>query len=224
MKRSEINQIIRDAEAFIADHQFHLPPFAFWSAEDWAAKGDEAREIIETGLGWDITDFGMGDYEKYGLFLFTIRNGYIANLKKGVGKLYAEKLLICDVNQITPMHFHWQKTEDIINRGGGTLCIKVYNATPDGASLADSDVTVKTDGLSRTVAAGDVVRLAPGESITLEPYCYHSFWAEGERVLAGEVSTVNNDSSDNRWHEAPGRFPQIEEDEPPLYLLVTDYA
>lgn len=222
MKRSEINQIIRDAKVFIAEHRFHLPPFAYWSPDDWATKGDEVREIMDAGLGWDITDFGMGDYEQYGLFLFTVRNGDIENLNTGMGKLYAEKLLIVGVDQITPMHFHWKKTEDIINRGGGILCIKLYNATPEG-KLADTDVTVKTDGITRTVKAGDVIRLTPGESITLEPYCYHSFWAEGGRVLAGEVSTVNDDSADNRWLDAPGRFPEIEEDESPLYLLVTDY-
>ncbi|NLB44577.1 MAG: D-lyxose/D-mannose family sugar isomerase, partial [Clostridiaceae bacterium] len=30
MKRSEINQILRDAEAFMREQQFYLPPFAFW--------------------------------------------------------------------------------------------------------------------------------------------------------------------------------------------------
>ena len=75
MKRSEINAIMREADAFIRAHGFHLPPFAYWTPEDWATKGDEVREIVECGLGWDITDFGSGDYAKVGLFLFTIRNG-----------------------------------------------------------------------------------------------------------------------------------------------------
>ena len=222
MKRSEINAIMREADAFIRQQGFHLPPFAYWTPEQWRSHGPEVREIVERKLGWDVTDFGLGDYEHYGLFLFTIRNGNPDNLKTGKGKVYAEKLLICGVDQITLCHFHWLKTEDIINRGGGKLCLQLHNATPDEA-LADTDVTVQVDGVSRTIPAGGIVTLAPGESITLEPYCYHKFWGEESPVLVGEVSTVNNDDTDNRFYEPVGRFPEIEEDEPPLYLLVNDY-
>jgi len=222
MKRSEINAIIRDTDEFIRRHCFHLPPFAYWTPDEWAAKGPEVREIVDHMLGWDITDFGLGDFANKGLFLFTIRNGDPANLKSGKGKLYAEKLLIAGVEQITPFHFHWLKTEDIINRGGGKLAVQVYNATPD-EGLADTDVVVNTDGWVRTVAAGSVIVLSPGESITLLPYCYHSFWGLEETVLVGEVSTVNDDNTDNRFYEPIDRFPEIEEDEAPLYLLVNDY-
>jgi D-lyxose ketol-isomerase len=222
MKRSEINQIIRAAGRFIGEHGFHLPPFAYWTPADWQSKGPEVREIVDKRLGWDITDFGQGDYRRLGLFLFTIRNGDLANLQTGKGKLYAEKLLIVDVDQITPFHFHWLKTEDIINRGGGKLMVQVYNATAE-EGLADTPVTVSTDGVVRTLPAGGIVVLAPGESITLTPYCYHKFWGAEARVLVGEVSTVNDDSADNRFLDPVGRFPAIEEDEPPLYPLVGDY-
>ena len=119
MNRSEINTIMRDADAFLRQHQFHLPPFAYWSPEEWAGKGDKVSEIVERRLGWDITDFGSGDYAHTGLFVFTIRNGLAANLKLGKGKLYAEKILVVGVDQVTPLHYHWTKVEDIINRGGG---------------------------------------------------------------------------------------------------------
>jgi len=59
---------------------------------------------------------------------------------------------------------------------------------------------------------------------TIPPRLYHRFWADGGRVLAGEVSLVNDDQADNRFYEPNGRFPTIEEDEPPLYLLCSDYA
>lgn len=223
MKRSEINQIIRKADAFIQEHRFCLPPFAYWTPEEWAAKGPEVRQIVEAGLGWDITDFGQGDYANFGLFLFTIRNGRVADLQNGRGRLYAEKLLICDPNQVTPLHFHWLKTEDIINRGGGNLVVQLYNATED-EQLADSEVTVLVDAVVRTAPAGAEIVLRPGESITLEPYQYHALWAEDARVLVGEVSTVNDDNTDNRFYQPIGRFPEIEEDEEPLYLLVNDYV
>lgn len=223
MKRSEVNAIIQDADAFIRSCGFHLPPFAYWTPLVWATKGPEVREIVERGLGWDITDFGSGDYRKVGLAVFTIRNGHPDNLKRGRGKLYCEKILVVDVDQVTPMHFHWTKTEDIINRGGGNLVIQLYNATPD-EGLADTDVTVSVDGVQRTVPAGGKVVLTPGESITLVDHCYHEFWAEGSRVLVGEVSLVNDDETDNRFYRPVGRFPEIEEDVPPLYLLIQDYA
>jgi len=223
MKRSEINAIMREADAFVKRHQFFLPPFAYWTPDDWRARGPEAREIVEHHLGWDITDFGSGDYGRCGLFLFTLRNGSSQNLARLRGKLYAEKILIVDVNQVTPFHFHWSKTEDIINRGGGKLLLQLYNATPD-EHFAETDVTVSTDGVERSLAAGDIVTLNPGESITLPDHLYHQFWAQEARVLAGEVSLVNDDQSDNRFYDAVGRFPAIEEDEPPLYLLCSDYA
>src|SRR5690606_9390704 len=205
MKRSEINQIIREADAFIRNQGFHLPPFAYWTPDEWRSKDQRVAEIVEKRLGWDITDFGSGDYARTGLFLFTLRNGDLAALQTGKGKLYAEKLLIVDVDQVTPLHFHWLKTEDIINRGGGKLMIQLYNATPD-EQLADTPVTVSTDGVVRTVEAGGVIALAPGESITLPPYCYHKFWGAESRVLVGEVSTVNDDSADNRFFDPVGRF------------------
>ena len=222
MKRSEINAIMRDADAFLRERNFCLPPFAYWSPEDWTRKGPEVREIVDNGLGWDITDFGQGDYLNLGLFLFTLRNGTPENLKVKQGKIYAEKIMIVDPNQVTPMHFHWAKTEDIINRGGGNLVIRLYNATDDGG-LAESPVSVSMDGVRRTVSAGDAVVLTPGESITLPPLLYHSFWGSGSRVLVGEVSAVNDDQQDNRFHRPIGRFPDIVEDESPLYLLVNDY-
>lgn len=119
MKRSEVNNIMKEADAFMKSHGFFLPPFAYWTPDEWRAKGPEVREIVQNQMGWDITDFGQGNYEQFGLFLFTLRNGSVANLRSGRGKTYAEKVLIVDVDQITPMHFHWDKTEDIINRGGG---------------------------------------------------------------------------------------------------------
>lgn len=222
MKRSEINEIMREADAFIREHRFYLPPFAYWTPQDWATKGEEVREIVENRLGWDITDFGKGDYRNFGLFLFTIRNGNPKNLETCTGKIYAEKLLIVEVDQITPLHTHWVKTEDIINRGGGKLAIQLYNAAEDG-ELADTDITVSLDGVRHTFKAGEIVRLSPGESITLPTGLYHKFWAEESKVLVGEVSMVNDDYTDNRFYRPVGRFPDVEEDEEPLYLLVNDY-
>lgn len=222
MKRSEINTVIRDADAFLRAHQFYLPPFAYWTPDDWRAKGEDVYEIYERRLGWDLTDFGQGDFENLGLTLFTIRNGEINPPSPEKAKTYAEKILIVDDGQVTPMHFHWHKMEDIINRGGGDLLIEVYNATPDH-QLADTEVVMSLDGVKQRMAPGTVLELKPGESVTLEPYHYHKFWGRGGRVLVGEVSKVNDDSADNCFLEPLGRFPTIEEDEPPLYLLVNDY-
>jgi len=222
MKRSEINALIRDADAFFKAHGWNLPPFAYWTPADWSRRGPEVREIVEHGLGWDVTDFGSGKFEKIGLLLFSLRNGSLADLHKGGGKVYAEKLMIVGAGQVTPCHFHWTKVEDIINRGGGRLVIQLYNATAD-ENLADTEVLVSTDGVLRRVPSGSVLRLAPGESITLPTRMYHRFWGEGGRVLVGEVSTVNDDHTDNRFVEPIGRFPDIEEDEEPLYPLCSEY-
>lgn len=221
MKRSEINSIIRSANAFMSEKQFVLPPWSKWDVKDWIKNKIESEEIIRNMLGWDITDFGSGDFYKRGLFLFTIRNGKF-NVDK---KPYAEKIMIVEENQETPMHFHWSKMEDIINRGGGNLVIELYNATSEN-KLDTTTVHFKTDGITRTVEAGGKVILTPGESICLEPGMYHRFYGEAGKgkVLVGEVSMVNDDSKDNCFYETVGRFPVIEEDEKPLHLLVCDYS
>ena len=220
MKRSEINKIILENIEFIDKMNFKLPKFAYFSPEEWSEKGSEYDEIRENMLGWDVTDYGHGDFRNIGLFLFTIRNG---NINKP-GKSYAEKLLISDEDQYSPMHFHHNKMEDIINRGGGNLIVEVYNATEDD-QLANTDVTVYIDGHTEVVPAGTKIRLTPGESITLPQRQYHAFWAEKGfgKVLIGEVSMVNDDNVDNRFYEPQGRFPTIEEDEEPIYLLCNEY-
>lgn len=222
MKRSAINRILRDAIAFFEQHQFHLPPYAHWTPEQWKQQGRQADEIRHAMLGWDLTDFGTGDFFRCGLTLFTLRNG---NLKdSNPPKPYAEKIMIVGEDQITPMHFHWAKMEDIINRGGGNLLLELYNAD-DHEALADTPVRVSTDGVLRYLAPGSIVRLTPGESITLPQRLYHRFWGEPGKgkVLVGEVSAVNNDTADNRFLEPLGRFPAIEEDEPPFRLLCSEY-
>jgi D-lyxose ketol-isomerase len=223
MKRSEINRIMRQADIFIRAQGFRLPPFAYFSTEEWAKMGPEAEEIASNSLGWDITDFGSGRYDEIGLFMFTVRNGHPTNWSSKSGKLYCEKIMIVEVGQVTPMHFHWNKMEDIINRGGGDLLIQLYNSTADEDLDMQKSISVSMDGVKKTIEPGGIVRIAPGESISLPSYLYHTFWGEGSTVLVGEVSLVNDDHTDNRFHQPVGRFPQVEEDVTPLYLLVNDY-
>lgn len=222
MKRSKINKVIKDMEELIKNKQFMLPPFTKWTPDDWATKGPEYDEIRDNKLGWDITDFGLENFDKIGFALITLRNGNQNNNK--YKKTYAEKLLMLYPNQSAPMHYHWSKMEDIINRGGNDVYITVYNGTEDGRRL-DTDVEINTDGKLTTVHAGAKILLKPGESITISRYMYHDFYVpnEGGPVLLGEVSMCNDDDKDNRFYEPIGRFPEIEEDELPYRLLCNEY-
>jgi len=222
MKRSEINQIMRNAVEFVEEMKFLLPPFAYWTPGDWKKKGHEYDEIRDNMLGWDITDFGSGDFYDTGLLMFTVRNGSLV-MDKYV-KPYAEKILIVEEGQITPYHFHWQKMEDIINRGGGNLMVKVYASTKAG-EFSKGPVKISMDGRNYAVKAGTVIKVVPGQSITLPTGQYHKFWAEkgAGKILLGEISKVNDDRTDNRFYEKVGRFPEIEEDAAPLYLLSNGY-
>ncbi len=223
MKRSEINRIMRDAIEFIKAEKFYLPKFAYWTMEDWKTKGPEIKEILDNQLGWDITDFGTGDFQKTGLILFTIRNGNSKDETK-YAKPYCEKLLIVEEGQDTPMHHHYSKKEDIINRGGGILQIQLYQSS-DRDELLDEPVTVSLDGIKTTVSPGGIVELEPGDSIYLPPDVYHKFWGKKGtgKILVGEVSTVNDDYADNKFYKELKRFSEIEEDEAPLHLLYDDY-
>ena len=224
MKRSAINEILGHTRQFFSQHDVHLPPFASFPPTQWR-KLDAAAwsEVFDLKLGWDVTAFGGNNFAAQGLTLFTLRNGS----PKGMPyeKCYAEKIMHVRDAQVTPMHFHWRKREDIINRGGGNVLIRVYNSLPDESIDYTSDVTVHTDGRAYTVPAGTQIRLTPGESIYITQRLYHDFEVEpgtGD-VLLGEVSQCNDDSIDNRFNPPMGRFPAIEEDEPPYRLLCTEY-
>lgn len=121
---------------------------------------DEIRECM---LGWDITDYGMGAFDQFGFSLITLRNGKLKMADK-YPKVYAEKLLFLKEGQYAPNHFHWFKTEDIINRGGGNVLIRVYNSRSDEEIDTQSPVMVYSDGRQYTVSAGTQVRLTPGEN------------------------------------------------------------
>ncbi len=221
MKRSQVNAIVRDGIEFVRRCNFALPPFAFWTPDDWKAKGHECDEIRDSMLGWDVADFGRDDFDRYGILLFTIRNGDPRN--PGAGKSYCEKIIISKEDQRCMLHFHWQKTEDIINRAGADLVIQLYDSDENGELDLGDPVTVSVDGVRTEVPAGGLVRLRAGQSISLVQGLYHEFWGDGGTVLVGEVSAVNDDTADNRFAEPVGRFPHVEEDEPPLHYLCNEY-
>ncbi|UZD90383.1 D-lyxose/D-mannose family sugar isomerase [Cognatishimia activa] len=223
MKRSRINQIMAEADEMIRHYGFTLPPFAYWTPEEFKARTGDAQHLVEARCGWDITDYGDGRFDEMGLFLFTLRNGRLADLQRGGGMCYAEKLLISRQDQLSPMHTHVIKAEDIINRGGATLVIELFGSDDQGNFAGDEGGTVWCDGIRRDYSAGEKIKLAPGESITLQPGDWHAFWGEGGDVLIGEVSTVNDDETDNVFREPIGRFADIVEDEAPTHLLVSDY-
>ena len=224
MKRSEINRALKEMEQMCRKQGFPLPPFCQYTPEQWQQLGHDYDEIRDCMLGWDITDYGRGDFDRFGFSLITIRNGN-RSMPEKYPKVYAEKLLYLKEGQYAPNHFHWSKTEDIINRGGGNVLIRVYNSLPDEEIDYHSEVTVSMDGRVLRVPAGTDLRLTPGESIQITPYLYHDFTVEPGTgpVLLGEVSQCNDDNTDNRFHPPVGRFPAIEEDEPPYRLLCNEY-
>ena len=224
MERSEINEILEESDRFIRSFGYVMPPFAYWSPQEMRARtASDAGAIRANRLGWDITDYGQGRFEDLGLFLFTVRNGSAADLAAGRGMLYAEKIMISRKDQLSPMHRHNIKAEDIINRGGGKLVLELFAAAEDGSIDPSADVAIPTDGVVRKLPAGGLLKLDPGESVTLMPGVWHAFWGEGGDVLIGEVSTVNDDLTDNVFREPIGRFSTIIEDEKPRHLLVSDY-
>lgn len=224
MDRSTINGIIEESDAFIRSHGYIMPPFAYWTPDELKMRTSrDSAAILDARLGWDITDYGQEKFAELGLFLFTVRNGVMADLAKGRGMLYAEKIMISRKDQLSPMHRHDLKAEDIINKGGGTLTLELFNSNSDGSIDETSEVSVPCDGSLRTVDAGGLLKLNPGESVTLMPGIWHAFWGEGADVLIGEVSTVNDDLTDNIFREPIGRFSNVNEDVAPKHLLVSDY-
>ena len=228
MKRSTVNHVIETAKEVFATVGLALPPFAHWTIADWQSKGPECDEIRQCLLGWDVTDFGQGNFEVIGRVLFTLRNGAKSYPS---GKDYAEKLILDPENQKPPRHYHRHKMEDIINRGGGNILVRLCKATADGQESPE-DFTMQVNGVTTAIKAGQVLRLTPGESLCIPPRTIHQFWGEegtgiklgGKRyTVSGEVSRVCDDFDDNCWLEPCERFITFDEDEPRKHYLVHEY-
>lgn len=216
MKRSELNGYMRDALKFADKMNYKLPPFVRFTCDDWKSKGEDCREIAENYMGWDVTDFGTGDFMKSGLILLTLRNG--ANTEK-YPKNYGEKLMIAFDRQITPYHMHKRKMEDIINRGGALLVLQCFYLEGDH-EISNKPVEVSIDGQVKVFKPCERIELKEGESICLTKELYHSFWGEGGCILIGEVSQYE-DYHDDTFYDEFGlevRMKMIE-DEPVLYPL-----
>ncbi|EJJ1248345.1 D-lyxose/D-mannose family sugar isomerase [Salmonella enterica] len=222
MKRSFLNRKIDEAHAFAKRFQITLPEFAYYTLEDWKQKDlSRWQEVFDLQLGWDLTDFGGGNFSAMGLGLFTLRNGSLTD--KRYPKSYAEKMLLVGEQQETPFHFHFSKMEDILNRGGGDLCMQIYHATTDEQLDTQRAVEISVDGCKHVLRPGEKLVLKPGQGVCFPPYTYHRFWAEKAPVLGWEVSMVNNDHTDNRFLVPLSRFAEIEEDEPVKWVLCNEY-
>jgi len=226
MKRSEINRAISQATETLDNLKFKLPPWGYWTAKDWQGVGSEADEIRTHGLGWIVTDFGSSQFDKVGLIIFVARNGCLKHGKPVDTITYAEKFMIVQPGQVTPYHFHWCKTEDLINRSGGRMAVELAWANDDEKSLSDKKVVVQVDGMTKNLKPSERLVLQPGQSVTFPPKLCHQFFGypDDGTILAGEVSSLNDDSTDNCFLGKPFARTAIDEDEPKKYLMIDEYA
>ncbi len=190
MQRSQINRAVRQASACFEAHHWHLPP----------------------NPAWDVTDFGLLDFDHQGLVLVNLAEE----------PEYCEKLMYARRNQTTPAHTHRLKKEDIICRSG-RLALQLWPDHPDDS--AGREFSVQVNRLPRTLVSGDLLHLESGERVTLVPGIWHAFWPTSEECIIGEVSTANDDANDNLFVDpSVGRFPDIEEDEPAIVRLLSEPA
>jgi D-lyxose ketol-isomerase len=229
LNRARVEASIAIAKVVFRHFHVALPPFAQWTTADWDQAGPDYQEARDCALGWDVTDFGSNDFTHIGRTLFTLRNGNIHDPR--YPKSYAEKLILDPEGQRAPAHFHRTKREDIINRGGGNICVQL-TSTDAHDQPAKTPLVVVVDGCRRTIASGETVRLTPGESLCIPPRTIHQFWGEagtGYRIdgvgytVSGEVSSVCDDVTDNFFFADLTRYPRIVEDAPRLHYLCNEY-
>lgn len=190
MKRSQINRAYQEASACFARHQWALPP---------APK-------------WDITDFGLGDFDRFGLTLINLAEE----------PEYCEKLMWARRGQTTPCHTHAKKKEDIICRNG-ELTLELWPNRPSSETDLPGGLTVSVNGAPQFLAPGEKLVLPAGSRVTLTPGIWHAFYPTSEECIIGEVSTANDDLNDNFFTNPDiGRFPGIEEDAPLTVRLLSE--
>jgi hypothetical protein len=174
----------------------------FFNANGWALPPNPA---------WDVTDFGLGSFSEFGLVLVNLAEE----------KEYCEKLMYAVANQITPIHAHKKKKEDIICRTG-ILNIQLWTQDPK-VDPTEAVFETKVSGKIQSVKSGEIMQLKAGERVTIVPGIWHCFYPGSPECIIGEVSTANDDLNDNFFSdERIGRFSDIEEDEPAIVKLVSD--
>lgn len=229
LKRSVIEAAVARAKEVFGHFGVRLPEWGYWSAAQWQTAGRDYDAIRDCRLGWDVTDFGSGNFASIGRTLFTVRNGRTDDPR--YPRSYAEKLILDPENQRAPAHFHRSKREDIICRFGGSLLVQLTAATQDGKP-SQRPLIAMVDGRAVGVPPGGVVRLLPGMSITIEPCVIHQFWGEagtGMQIdgigytVSGEISSVCDDAHDNVFLAPAERFPAIEEDVARQVYLCHEY-
>jgi D-lyxose ketol-isomerase len=157
---------------------------------------------------WDVTDCGLGHFAKIGLVLVNLAEH----------PEYCEKLMYARRHQVLPLHTHRRKKEDIICRAG-RLAIEIWKGHPQ-RTRKGAAFYLWRNGENVKVRSGQVLLLEAGERVTIVPGVYHAFWPENREAIIGEVSTANDDAHDNFFTDPRiGRFPLIEEDEPPVARL-----
>ena len=67
MKRSDINRCIRDMEKLIRENGFHLPRSVTGRRRSGSQKDMSMTRSATICFGWDITDYGLGDWNKVAL-------------------------------------------------------------------------------------------------------------------------------------------------------------
>jgi len=237
VKRSEINASILLARDFFGAYRFKLPKWAAWSAINWDYSGEEMQAIKDCQLGWDVTDFGLGDFTRQGMTFFMLRNGdpsrkpvpensedLPAETSKGLGRDYSEKIMLGQMNQTLPFIALKKRAHDLINRGGGDLVVQVHRSTPEHDLDEESRVPIQVNGIAYNIKAGGIVRLVPGDGLTLLPGIFHKYWTEKAGCIVGNISTTCNEAEDYLFLDPQSRrFPEIEPDESPIHLLHYEY-
>ena len=228
--RSLINAEVERAMQIAEHFGFALPEYAYWSPDQWLEVGADYDEVRQCMLGWDVTDFGSGNYCKIGRTLFTLRNG--RNDDARYTKSYAEKLLINPVGQQAPPHYHRNKREDIICRSPGVIAVRL-RATDDKGQPSEKMFNISVDGRQFRLKPDETIYLKDGQSVMIPPRTIHEFWCEQGAgfeadgvgyAISTEISSVCDDWNDNVFLvDGAERFPQIKEDEPARHVLVHEY-
>jgi D-lyxose ketol-isomerase len=190
MKRSEINRAFGEARESFARHHWALPP--------------RAR--------WDITDFGRGDFARFGLTLVTLT----------AEPEYGERLMFARRGQMTPCHSHYRKKEDLICRVG-ELSLRLWPTKPEADAAEAPVLEVAVDGESCRVTAGLMMVLGAGSRATIPAGVWHEFFPTSDECILSEVSTAGDDGQDVVFLDATvGRHPCIEEDAAAEVKLVSE--
>ncbi|WP_434579188.1 D-lyxose/D-mannose family sugar isomerase [Thermoanaerobacterium thermosaccharolyticum] len=137
---------------------------------------------------FEITDFGLNNFDKEGLLLLTYVNT----------ERYCAKEMVLFPHQTCPEHRHPKRGDGSEGKQETFRCrAGVVYLFVEGENNFDDTLLIKPpDGKEQFYTVKHLIKLLPGQQYTIKPNVIHWFQAGSEGCIVSEFSSNSDDATD----------------------------